>query len=319
VSNTAPQLGDLQGRTAVVTGANSGLGLASARALAAAGAKVLLACRDAGRAAAAVDEVAAVATGPAPDVVALDLADLDQVAAAAADVAGRVERLDILLNNAGVMAIPLRRTPQGHEAQFATNHLGHFALTGRLLPLLLAAEQPRVVTTSSFMHRLGRMRWDDLGWHRGYRKWEAYGQSKLANLLFTFELDRRARAAGTTLVAAAAHPGYAATQLQQRGPELSGNRVAAVVMRVANGVVAQRAEDGARPQLFAAVDPGVEGGDYVGPGGPFELRGSPKKVRAAAAAFRAADGERLWSISEELTAVTYDWTRQARPERGGRR
>ncbi|HAS12533.1 MAG TPA: short-chain dehydrogenase [Acidimicrobiaceae bacterium] len=300
-------IGDLRGRTAVVTGANSGLGLESARALAAAGARVLLACRDAERARGALDSVATEATGAEPEVVRLDLADLDSVTAAAEDVAGRVDRLDILLNNAGVMAIPLRRTAQGHEAQFGTNHLGHFALTGRLLPVLLAAGQPRVVTTSSFMHHMGRMRWDDLDWQRGYRKWEAYGQSKLANLLFTFGLDRRARAAGTSLVAAGAHPGYASTELQRRGPEMSGNKVMAVAMGLANRAVAQTPEGGALPQLYAAVSPEVQGGDYLGPGGLFELRGSPSKVRAAKRAYREADAERLWQASEELTGVEYRW------------
>jgi NAD(P)-dependent dehydrogenase (short-subunit alcohol dehydrogenase family) len=300
-------MGDLSGRTALVTGANSGLGLESARALATAGARVLLACRDEGRARDALATVAAEATGAEPEVVQLDLADLDSVATAAEDVAGRVERLDVLLNNAGVMAIPLRRTAQGHEAQFGTNHLGHFALTGRLLPVLLAAERPRVVTTSSFMHRMGRMRWDDLDWQRGYRKWDAYGQSKLANLLFTFELDRRARAAGASLVSAAAHPGYASTALQQRGPQMSGNKVMAAAMRLANATVAQSPEGGALPQLHAAVAPGVEGGDYIGPGGPFELRGSPAKAGASKAARREADGERLWRRSEEMTGVTYRW------------
>jgi NAD(P)-dependent dehydrogenase (short-subunit alcohol dehydrogenase family) len=300
-------IGDLSGRTAAVTGANSGLGLESARALAAAGARVLLACRDPERARGAAETVAAEATGPAPDVVSLDLADLDSVAAAAEEIAGRADRLDILLNNAGVMALPLRRTAQGHEAQLGTNHLGHFALTGRLLPVLLAAEQPRVVTTSSFMHRLGRMRWDDLDWERGYRKWDAYGQSKLANLLFTFGLARRARNAGSPLVAAAAHPGYASTALQHRGPEMSGKKVMAAAMRLTNAAVAQPPEGGALPQLYAAVAPGVVGGDYIGPGGPFELRGTPRKVRASARARREADAERLWQRSEEMTGVAYPW------------
>lgn len=301
-------LGDLSAATAVVTGANSGLGLASATALAGAGAKVLLACRDPQRAERARARVAGEAAGPEPEVVALDLADLDSVASVAKDISTRVDRVDILLNNAGIMALPLQRTAQGHEAQFGTNHLGHFALTGHLLPLLLAAHQPRVVTTSSFMHHLGRMRWDDVDWHRGYRKWEAYGQSKLANLLFTFELARRARTAGSPLIAAAAHPGYSSTHLQRRGPEMSGNRVMAMAMRGANGVLAQSAEGGALPQLYAAVAPGVAGGDYIGPGGPFELRGAPRKVKAAKRAYRAADAARLWSLSEEVTGVTFSWT-----------
>jgi NAD(P)-dependent dehydrogenase (short-subunit alcohol dehydrogenase family) len=300
-------MGDLRGRTAVVTGANSGLGLASARALAAAGARVVLACRDPERARAAAAAVSAEATAEAPEVVRLDLGDLDSVADAAGEIAARVERLDILLNNAGVMAIPLHRTVQDHEAQFAINHLGHFALTGQLLPALLAADHPRVVTTSSFMHRMSKMRWDDIDWRDGYRKWDAYGQSKLANLLFTFELDRRARAAGTSLVAAAAHPGYASTALQHRGPEMSGNRVMALAMRLSNAAAAQPPESGALPQLYAAVAPEVQGGDFVGPNGPFELRGSPTKVRAASRAYREADGERLWRVSEEMTGVAFPW------------
>lgn len=300
-------IGDLAGRTVVVTGANSGLGLASARALAAAGARVVMACRDPERARQAAAVVSADAAGPAPEVVRLDLGDEGSVAEAAGKISARVERLDILLNNAGVMAIPLQRTAQGHEAQFATNHLGHFALTGLLLPMLLAADHPRVVTTSSFMHRMGKMRWDDLDRRHGYRKWDAYGQSKLANLLFTFELERRARAAGSVLVAAAAHPGYASTELQYRGPELSGNRAMALAMRLTNAAVAQPPEHGALPQLYAAVAPEVDGGDYIGPNGPFELRGSPTKVRAAGRAYREADGQRLWRASEELTGIVYRW------------
>ena len=304
---TVRDMGDQTDRTVLITGANSGLGLASATALAGAGATVLMACRDARRAEEARREVASAASGTPPQVVPLDLADLDSVAACAKDVAARVDRLDVLMNNAGVMAIPLRRTPQGHEAQFGTNHLGHFALTAGLLELLRASSAPRVVTTSSFMHHLGRMRWDDLDCQHGYRKWEAYGQSKLANLLFTFELDRRARAAGVPLVAAAAHPGYASTRLQQRGPEMSGNRVMALAMRAGNGVMAQSAEGGALPQLFAATSPAVEGGDYIRPGGPFEMRGSPKKVKAARRAYSRDDAARLWAVSEEMTGCRFAW------------
>src|SRR5262245_60135393 len=184
----------------LVTGANSGLGLRSAEALAAAGARVLLACRNADKAAVALESVKAKATGAAPEVVPLDLSDLDAVAESAADVATRVDCLDVLIDNAGVMALPLRRTAQGFEMQFGTNHLGHFALTGRLLPVLLRAEAPRVVVVSSNGHRMGRIRWDDLNWERGrYSKWLAYAQTKLANLLFAAELQRRATTAGTDL------------------------------------------------------------------------------------------------------------------------
>lgn len=184
---TAEDIPDQRGRTALVTGANSGLGLETAKALAARGARVLMACRNAQKAAEALDQVSAAATGAAPEVVPLDLADLDSVHDTAKQLVDREPRLDTLVNNAGVMALPLRRTAQGFEMQFGTNHLGHFALTGRLLPLLLGAGHSRVVTLSSAMHRIGRMRWDDPNWQDGYRKWPAYGQSKLANLLFMSE------------------------------------------------------------------------------------------------------------------------------------
>jgi NAD(P)-dependent dehydrogenase (short-subunit alcohol dehydrogenase family) len=301
-------MADQSDTTVVVTGANSGLGLASAEALAAHGATVVLACRDAQRGAAALARVEAVATGPAPQLVPLDLADLDSVTAAAATLAERVGRIDVLMANAGVMAPPLRRTAQGHELQFGTNHLGHFALTMRLLPLLLAAPEPRVVVTSSSMHRIGRMRWDDLDWHRGYRRWPAYGMSKLANLLFAFELDRRARAAGRALRAMAAHPGYASTHLQAAGPEMAGRSFEAKLMGLGNQLFAQSAADGALPQLFAATEPDLPGGTYYGPDGLGESRGHPRLVSASRAALDTSSWARLWTVSEELTATTDTWS-----------
>jgi len=307
---------DQHGRTVLVTGANSGLGLRSAEALARAGATVILACRDQAKAAAARDAVAAVATGDEPWCVPLDLADLSSVRDAASTLGARLDHLDVLMNNAGVMAIPLRRTADGFEAQFGTNHLGHFALTGLVLPLLLAAPAPRVVTTSSQAHRAGRMRWHDPHWRTGYRKWLAYGQSKLANLLFTFELDRRAREAGTNLLAVAAHPGYAATHLQAVGPELAGHRLQARMMQLVNRVVAQSDTQGAWPQLYAATMGDVEGGAYYGPGGPFEVRGHPKRTRPMASARDPRDAARLWELSERETGVIYDWS-PARSERSG--
>ena len=225
---TTDEIGDLDDLVVVVTGANSGLGRCSALALASHGATVVMACRDPDRASAAVAEVAAVATGAAPTTVRLDLADLASVDLAAAQIREAHPRVDVLMNNAGVMAVPLQRTAQGHELQFGTNHLGHFALTARLLPALLEAPAARVVTTSSQAHRLGAIRWDDLDWTRGYRRWPAYGMSKLANLMFAYELDRRARAAGAPLASIAAHPGYASTHLQAVGPEQSGSRSMAV-------------------------------------------------------------------------------------------
>jgi NAD(P)-dependent dehydrogenase (short-subunit alcohol dehydrogenase family) len=304
---TASDIPDQNGRTVLITGANSGLGFRSAEALAAAGARVLLACRNPDKAAVALDAVKDVATGAPPDVVSLDLADLDSVHACAKQVLADVDRLDVLMNNAGVMAIPLRRTAQGFEAQLGTNHLGHFALTGLLLPALLRADAGRVVNTSSQMHRVGSMRWDDLQWERRYMKWPAYGQSKLANLLFTFELDRRAKLAGTSVVSVAAHPGYAATHLQAVGPEMSGSSIMSRVMNAANRVMAQPDTMGALPQLFGATTPSVRGGEYFGPDGPFESRGFPTHVRASSAAMDTASAERLWNKSEQLTGVTFDF------------
>lgn len=283
----------------LITGANSGLGLRSAEALAGRGARVLLACRNPGRAAEALSSVAAVASGAAPETVALDLADLDSVRAAAADIAARTSTIDVLLNNAGIMAVPHGRTKQGFELQLGTNHLGHFALTGLLLPVLQAAPAPRVVTTSSQVHRAGRMRWDDLQWERRYERWRAYGQSKLANLLFMRELGRRADAAGWPLLSVAAHPGWAATHLQ------SGAGVTKKLSALGNRFLAQSAAMGALPQLYAATMPDVASGEYFGPDGRFERAGYPTRVGCTAAARCDPDAVRLWEESERLTGVTY--------------
>lgn len=292
---------DQRGRTILITGANSGLGLRSAQALARHGARVILACRSAERAATALEEVATVATGPAPEVVQLDLSDLEAVAAAAKEVGARADSLDVLMNNGGIMAIPHARSAQGYELQLATNHLGHFALTGGVLPLLVRAPAPRVVTTSSQAHRTGRMRWDDLQWERGYERWQAYGQSKLANLLFMRELDRRAAANGAALVSAAAHPGWAATHLQ------SGAGIGKRLSTIGNLVFAQSDARGALPQLYAATMADVVGGDYFGPDGRFERAGHPTRVGSTESSRDTAAAERLWAESERLTGVTYDW------------
>jgi NAD(P)-dependent dehydrogenase (short-subunit alcohol dehydrogenase family) len=304
---TLEHMPDQTGRTVLVTGASSGLGLRSAEALAAKGARLLLACRNATKGAAACDQVTAVATGPAPEVVALDLADLASVRACAEKVAGTVDRLDVLMNNAGVMAVPLSRTADGFEMQFGTNHLGHFALTGLLLPVLRRAEAPRVVTTSSNVHRAGRINWDDLAAERSYRRWPAYAQTKLANLLFAYELDRKAGEAGEDLVSVAAHPGYASTHLLAVGAEQTGRRLTGMIMSAGSRLIAQSDVMGALPQLYAATAPDVEGGQYFGPNRLFEMRGHPQRVSSSAASRDPASGRRLWQISEELTGVTYSW------------
>jgi protochlorophyllide reductase len=305
---TTADIPDQGGRTVLVTGANSGLGLRTAEALAGKGAHVLMGCRDAARGEAARSRVGAMATGPAPELVPLDLADLGSVQEAAQVVAGTVDRLDALVNNAGVMALPLRRTVDGFELQFATNHLGHFALTGQLLPVMLRATAPRVVTVSSNMHRVGRNNWSDPNWeHHRYLKWQAYGQSKLANLLFTRELARRAAAAGSSLVAVAAHPGHAATHLVPTSTEAAQRALVGRVIDSGNRLVAQSDSAGALPQLYAATMPDVVPGEYFGPDRFFQLRGHPTRVGSSAAARDDLAARRLWELSEDLTGVTCAW------------
>jgi NAD(P)-dependent dehydrogenase (short-subunit alcohol dehydrogenase family) len=289
---TPDHIPDLAGKTVIVTGANSGIGHAAAAALAGAGAAVVLAVRDQAR-----GEAAAATIRGTTEVRPLDLASLDSVRAFAAAWQGDI---DLLINNAGVMIPPLTRTADGFELQFGTNHLGHFALANLLLPHVVG----RVVTVSSDAHRGGAIDFDDLNWERRrYRPWRAYGQSKLANLLFTTELQRRLTEAGSTVKATAAHPGYAATNLQSH----SGSRLMKVAMeQLGNRLLAQDAAGGALPTLYAAVAD-IPGGSFAGPSGPFGLglRGAPKLVGRSAAARDEEAGRRLWTVSETLTGVSF--------------
>jgi NAD(P)-dependent dehydrogenase (short-subunit alcohol dehydrogenase family) len=305
---TTSDIPDLTGKRAVVTGANSGLGLQTARELAAHGATVLLACRSAERGEQALASIRRAIPGADIALGSLDLADLASVRAFAKD---HGSALDLLVNNAGVMALPRRTTADGFELQFGTNHLGHFALTGLLLPVLLQRPGARVVTVTSMMHWLGRVDLTDLDGERRYRRWAAYCQSKLANLLFAKELDRRA---GGRLTSVAAHPGYAATNLQQTGPRMEGSKVREGLAALGNVLVAQSGAAGAGPSLYAATAPGVEGGQCYGPRGPGQSRGAPTRVRTLG---RAADpelGRRLWEVSEERTGVSFDALRTASSE-----
>jgi NAD(P)-dependent dehydrogenase (short-subunit alcohol dehydrogenase family) len=289
---TAADLPDLSGRTAVVTGANSGIGLVTARELARVGAHVVLAVRDPQR-----GRAAAASISGSTEVRRLDLADLASVRSFAEAWDGE---LDVLINNAGVMAIPRQRSVDGFEMQFATNHLGHFALTNLLLPRVTG----RVVTVSSSAHRMGRIVLDDLNWERRrYHPWAAYGQSKLANLLFTLELQRRLGATGASVRALAAHPGYAATNLQSH----TGNAISSAMMAVANRLVAQSDEQGAWPTLFAATRD-VPGGSYIGPDGFQETRGYPTLVGRSTGAADGQTARSLWAASEALTATTFPAT-----------
>jgi NAD(P)-dependent dehydrogenase (short-subunit alcohol dehydrogenase family) len=307
---TAADIPDQGGRVAVVTGANSGLGLATARELARAGATVVMTSRDTGKGERAAETIRADVPDARLELRALDLADLESVRAFAEALAAEHDGLDLLINNAGVMAPPRRLTKDGFESQIGTNHLGHFALTGLLLRRLLATAAPRVVTVSSGGHRIGKIRFDDLNYERGYNNWLAYGQSKLANLMFCFELQRRATAADTALLSMAAHPGYAATNLQFAGPATWYERT---IGALGNKVFAQSAEMGALPTLYAATEPGLSGGSFVGPDGFMEQRGHPHVVTAAGKAYNEADWRRLWEVSEELTGVHYDFTAASAP------
>jgi hypothetical protein len=302
---TAADLPDLGGKTVVVTGANSGIGYEAALQFARKQAHVVLACRDPDKAAAARSAMLAVAPGASIEVMALDLSSMASVRAFADAFCARHRALHILCNNAGVMALPYRRTADGFEMQFGTNHLGHFALTGLLLPCLLDTDAARVVTVASTAHRFGTIRFHDLHWADRYRKWGAYGQSKLANLLFAFELQRRLAAAGATQLSVACHPGWATTNLQQAGPRLQGSALLEGLAGLANRVFGQSAAMGALPTLYAATAPQLRGGEYIGPGGPAELWGPPKQVNTRASARNVETAQRLWDVSEELTAVRY--------------
>ena len=294
----------LDGRIAVVTGANSGLGLVTARHLASAGAHVVMACRNAERAEAALQKVRTLEPSASVEVRSLDLGDLSSVQRFADEWSGP---LHLLVNNAGLMAIPYQQTVDGFEMQFGTNHLGHFALTGRLLPALLDAPKPRVVTVSSEAHRIGHIRFDDLQSERRYQKWRAYGQSKLANLLFARELSRRASLAGQDLLSVAVHPGYASTNLQAAGPKMAGSKIGAFGMKVGNALFGQSDENGAVPTLFGATGPGLRGAEYLGPDGLFAARGSgAKRMTPVKSALDDDVARRLWDVSQELTGVSFD-------------
>src|SRR5574340_257436 len=284
----ARDITDQQGRTFIVTGANSGLGKVTAKTLAAHGAHVVLACRNTEKAA----KVAA-SIGANAEVRRLDLADLASVR----EFAESIDTVDVLVNNAGVMALPLRRTADGFEMQIGTNHLGHFALTG----LLLDRIRDRVVTMSSFMHRIGRIDLDDLNWEsRRYYRWPAYGQSKLANLLFTYELQRRLTEAGSPVRALASHPGYSRTGLMFHTETIQD-----YVMGLGNVLFAQSAKMGALPALYAATVPDVVGGSYFGPGWPLQLHGHPKQVGSNKKSRDEDIARDLWALSQKLTGVEY--------------
>lgn len=292
---TAENIPDLIGKVAIVTGANSGIGYEMARTLARKQATVILACRNQDKGDAAVRRISQESVKAKTELGLLDLSDLASIHRFANEFAGRYDRLDILINNAGIMMTPLGRTADGFELQFGTNHLGHFALTGLLLDLILRTRQARVITVSSGGHRFGEIDFGNLNAEKGYNRGKAYAQSKLANLLFTYELQRRLGGAGVDTIAAAAHPGWTATNLQAHWR----------MVRMLNPVIAQKPEMGALPALYAATAPDVQGGDYYGPRGWQELRGYPTQVQSSASSHDTAVAAKLWTVSEELTGVWY--------------
>ena len=303
---TTESMPEMGGKTVVVTGANSGLGYEATRAFAEKGAHVVLACRNKNRGADARRRIRSEGPRGSLEVAKLDLGSLDSVRSFAEAFVADHDDLHVLCNNAGVMAIPRRETEDGFEMQFGVNHLGHFALTGRLLDAL--GETPgatRVVTQSSGLHERGEIDFGDLQSERAYDKWDAYAQSKLANVLFAYELQRRLDAAAVDdVLSVACHPGYAATNLQRRGPELEGSTLRLWGTKVANAVVAQSAEQGALSMLYAATAPVVDGGEYVGPGGLANMRGAPEIQQSSDISYDEHRAERLWEASEELTGVT---------------
>ena len=299
---TTTNMPNLNNKVVIVTGANSGIGFEAAKEFARKGAQTILACRSLDKAQAALSQIQAEIPNAPAKIMALDLADLDSVRAFAEAFQAKYNRLDILVNNAGIMMPPYGKTVQGFETQIGVNHLGHFALTGLLLETLLQTPQSRVVTVSSAAHSFGQMDFDDLHWEdKAYKPNGAYGQSKLANLLFTYELQRKLTAAGRDTLAVAAHPGWSETNLQQYS-----------FFRFLNVFFAQSQAMGALPTLRAAVDPQVQGATYYGPGGLMEMRGHPVVVQSNEASHSLEDAQKLWQVSEELTGVHFPFLELAR-------
>lgn len=303
---TAADLPPLAGKLAIVTGATSGIGFETAAALAAAGAETVLGSRDAGRAAQALAAIRARAPGARVHNLPLDVADQSSVRAFVAEFTARFPRLDILCNNAGAMGLPPGQTRDGFEVIFGTNHLGPFALTGLLLPMLRATPGARVVAIGSLTHRRATLDLDDLQWtRRRYSKSAAYAQSKLACMAFAFEFDRRLKQAGAQACSLAAHPGYAATNIVYGGSVPVTGKVWNAMAGLGNALFAQTAAMGALPTLYAAAAPGLQGGEYIGPDGFLQLKGHPAVVPCSALARDRALAARLWQVSEQLTGVRY--------------
>lgn len=293
-----------KGKVALVTGANSGIGYHTTRELALSGARVIMACRSADKAAQAAASLRAQIPRADLELLHLDLASLNSVRAAARSVSAQYDALDLLINNAGVMALPLRRTEEGFEMQFGVNHLGHFVLTALLVERLLAAPAARVVTVSSMMHRFVRLDFENLNAGQSYRKWGAYNQSKLANLLFAYELQRRLQAAGASAISLATNPGYVHTNLAAAGPQMEGRQFFKVLSNLGGRLLGLDAAQGALSSLYAATAPQAQGGDFIQPH-LFGVWGYPQRSESSQASYDPVKAERLWQLSEELTGVEF--------------
>ncbi len=294
-----------EGKVAIVTGANSGLGYFTSKGLAENGAEVVMACRNKAKAEEAVDTLLKDVPGAKLKVMELDLSDLSSVKTFTEQFTKEYKKLDLLINNAGLMAIPYRKTKDGFEMQFGVNHLGHFALSAQLFALLRSTPGARIVIVSSMAHKFGNMDLDNLNWEKNYRKWSAYGRSKLANILFMLELAERVDSKGIELKVLAAHPGYAASNLLEKGAEMNGRPWLIKAGHMVNSIVAQSTEMGALPSLYAATSEEVEQGGYYGPGGFNEMRGHPVRVYPNNKKIGKDSRVKLWERSEELTGVSF--------------
>lgn len=301
---TTEEIPDQSGKVCVITGSNSGIGFHAAKALAEAGAHVVMACRNQTKATTARDNILACYPKASIEIVSLDLADLASIRSCADDLNKRLKRLDLLINNAGIMAIPRAETKDGFEMQLGTNHLGHFAFTALLIDKVIGTPSARIISVSSGAHKAGRINFADLHKTKRYSKWGSYCQSKLANLLFCYELARYLQRRKVDTISVACHPGYANTNLQMVGPELENSWLGLKFMMLGNKIVAQPAHAGAWPTLYAATAP-IQSGEYIGPAGLFELTGPPVIVKSSRRSHNEKDGAKLWLASQEETGILF--------------
>jgi NAD(P)-dependent dehydrogenase (short-subunit alcohol dehydrogenase family) len=304
---TSKNISDLNKHVILITGANSGLGFESAKKLSKAGAEIIFACRNEDKALKAINLIKNEINDAKLTYYQLDLMSLNSIKDFSNKILNDYKKLNVLMNNAGIMAIPRKETQDGFEAQFGTNHLGHFALTGHLLPLILKTNNSRIVNVSSIAHTFGQMNWNDINHKNSYNKWPVYGMSKLSNLLFTQALKNKLEEHEHKTIAVSAHPGWTSTNLQLIGPQMAKSKIEYFGAKIANKVFAQDVEMGALPQIFASIDSNIKNGEFYGPNGLFNMRGFPIKVKSMKKARNYVSAEKLWSISENLTKVKYSF------------